>query len=131
MQAAFSNREIVTVEPGNPNDLMSVASAAAMKEVLEYRLTKTIPTFEIYCGGVQDAQVTGQVCSYQYWEYEQTKDGVKKKDKPCIELRPIENIRFDAGASWLDPVNTSPYFADIIPMYVCDVQSMMKNVDVS
>lgn len=129
MQAAFSNREIVSVDPANPDDVMSVAAAAAMKEVMEYRLEKTIPTFEVYIGGVQDALTTGAVCSYQYWEYEQTPEGKKTKDKPCIELRPIENIRLDAGASWLDPVNSSPYFCDIIPMYVCDVMSMMKNVD--
>lgn len=128
LQAAFSNREVVSVEPSNPDDVMSVASAVALKEVMEYRLSKTIPTFEIYIGGVQDAQTQGAVVSYQYWEYE-TKNGKKVKDKPCIELRPIENIRLDSGASWLDPVNSSPYFCDIIPMYVCDVRAMMNNKD--
>lgn len=128
MQAAFSNREMVSIEPGNPNNAMSVASALAMKEIMDYRLSRTIPTFEIYLGGVQDAQTTGTVCSYQYWEYE--KRGERKiKDQPCIELRPIENIRLDAGASWLDPVNTSPYYCDIIPMYVCDVMGMMETED--
>jgi hypothetical protein len=128
MQAAFSNRETVSVEPGNPDDPMSVASAAAIKALLEYRLTKTIPAFETYLGGVQDAQTSGLVCSYQYWDYQKKGERVIK-DKPCIELRPLENIRFDAGASWVDPVNTSPYFADIIPMYVCDVKSMMESKD--
>ena len=129
MQAAFSNKEMAVVEPGNPDDIMSVAAAAALKEVINYRLSRTLPTYQIYLGGVQDAQTTGTVCSYQYWEYERTPEGKKLKDKPCIELRPIENIRLDGGASWLDPVNTSPYFCDIIPMYVCDVKSMMKNID--
>ena len=92
MQAAFSNREVVNVEPGNPDDVMSVASAAAMKEILEYRLSKTIPAFELYIGGLQDAMTTGVVCSYQYWEYQKKPDGTKVKDKPCIELRPVENI---------------------------------------
>lgn len=126
--ALFSNMEVVNITPGNPDDVMNVASAQAMKEVLEYRLTRTIPSFQVCLGGFQDAQVTGTVCSYQYWEYEQ-KDGKKTKDQPCIELRPIENIRLDGGASWLDPVSSSPYFCDIIPMYVCDVRSMMKNED--
>lgn len=127
--ALFSNMEVVNLQPGNPDDVMSVASAAAMKEILEYRLTKTIPSFQVCLGGLQDAQVTGTVCSYQYWEYERRADGSKVKDQPCIELRPIENIRLDGGASWLDPVGTTPYFCDIIPMYVCDVRAMMKNVD--
>jgi hypothetical protein len=129
MQAAFSNREVVNTDPGNPDDAMSVAAAAALKEVLEYRLSKTLPAYEIYIGGVQDAQTTGTVCSYQYWEYQKGKDGKKIKDQPCIELRPVENLRLDAGASWIDPVNTSPYFCDIIPMYVCDVRAMMEGKD--
>lgn len=123
--ALFSNMEIVDLQAGNPDDPYSVASRDAMKALLEYRLSKTLPTFELCMGGIQDAQVTGAVCSYQYWEY----DKRKGKDKPCIELRPIENIRLDGGASWLDPVHTSPYFCDIIPMYVCDVRGMMKNKD--
>ena len=128
LQSMFSNQEIVHTEPGNPDDVTNVASAACMKAILEYRLKKTIPTFEIYLGGLQDAQNTGTVCSYQYWEYEE-RDGKKIKDKPCIELRPIENIRIDAGCSWLDPVNSSPYFCDILPMYVVDVRNMMENKD--
>jgi hypothetical protein len=126
--ALFSNMDVVNISPGNPDDVMSVASAEAMKAVLDYRLTKTIPAFQVCLGGLQDAQTVGTVCSYQYWEY-QKRGGKKVKDQPCIELRPIENIRLDAGASWLDPVNTSPYFCDIIPMYVCDVRAMMNNED--
>jgi hypothetical protein len=126
--ALFSNMEIVDVEPGNPDEIFNAASAAALKAVLEYRLSKTIPSFPLVMGAVQDAQTMGAVVSYQYWEYE-VRNGKKIKDKPCIELRPIENIRLDGGANWLDPVNTSPYFCDIIPMYVCDVRAMMKNKD--
>ena len=128
-QAAFSNREMVTVDAGNPDDIMSVASAACMKEIMEYRLSRTLPAFELYIGGLQDAQTTGAVVSYQYWEYEIAPDGRKLKDRPCIELRPIENIRLDGGASWIDPVGTTPYFCDILPFYVCDVRAMMTNKD--
>jgi hypothetical protein len=126
--ALFSNMEIVNLDPNNPDDPMSVASTAAMKEILEYRLTKTIPTFEICMGGIQDAQSQGVVVSYQYWDYA-VRNGKKVRDKPCIQLRPIENIRLDGGADWLDPVGTSPYFCDILPMYVCDVRAMMDSVD--
>jgi hypothetical protein len=126
--ALFSNMELVDMQPGNPDDLMSVASRDAMKAVLEWRLQNSIPTFEIVMGGIQDAQTQGMVCSYQYWEY-QIKNGVRVKDKPCIDLRPIENIGLDGGASWLDPVGTSPYFYDIIPMPVCQVRGMMNSTD--
>lgn len=127
--ALFSNMEIVDVTAGNPDDMMSVVGRDCIKELLEYRLAKTIKTFPLVIGAVQDAQTTGTVCSYQYWEYQVRPDGKKVKDQPCIELRPIENIRLDGGASWIDPVNTSPYFCDIVPMYVCDVRAMMKNKD--
>lgn len=126
--ALFSNMDVINVAPGNPDDVMSVASAAALKEVIQHRLTKTIPWFQVCIGAFQDAQVQGVVCSYQYWEYERG-DDVVLKDKPCIDLVPVENIRFDAAASWTDPVNTSPFFAHIIPMYVCDVREMMESVD--
>ena len=126
--ALFSNMDIVNLEPGDPDNPMSVASTEAMKAILEYRLGKTIPTFQICMGGIQDAQTQGAVVSYQYWDY-QSKNGKKVRDRPCIELRPMENIRLDGGASWTDPVGTTPYLCDIIPMYVCDVRAMMKSKD--
>ena len=126
--ALFSNLDVVNITPENPDDPMNVASVEAIREIVQYRLTKTIPWFMICMGALQDAQSTGTVCSYNYWEYEK-RNGKIKKDKPCIELRPVENLRIDPGASWIDPVGTSPYFIDIIPMYVCDVKGMMKSID--
>jgi hypothetical protein len=126
--ALFSNMEVADFTPGNPDDPNSVASTAALKEVVEYRMRHSIPAFEVCIGGIQDAQTQGAVISFQYWEC-QTKNGKRIKDKPCIELRPIENIRIDGGALWHDPVNTSPYFFDILPMYVCDVKAMMNSKD--
>ena len=126
--ALFSNMEVADFTPGNPDDVMSVAATAALKEVVEWRMRHSIPAFELCMGGVQDAQTQGAVVSYQYWEYKKGKNG-KKVDKPCIELRPIENIRLDGGASWVDPINTSPYLCDILPMYVCDVKAMMNSKD--
>lgn len=43
-------------------------------------------------------------------------------DKPCVKLIPIENIRIDAAADWTDPVNTSPFFIEMMPMYIMDVR---------
>ena len=126
--ALFSNMEIVDLTPENPDDVMNVAAAECIKQVIEYRLSRTIPAFQVVMGGIQDAQAQGAVCSYQYWEYQKKADRIVK-DKPCIELRPIENIRLDGGCSWLNPVESSPYFCDIIPMYVCDVRGMMNSED--
>jgi hypothetical protein len=49
------------------------------------------------------------------------------KDKPCIDLIPLENVRFDPGASWIDPVNTSPYWIHLMPMYVMDVRERIES----
>ena len=159
--AFFSNMDVVDVQAVNESDRNSVASASVMKEVLQYRLTKTIPWFQILIGGLQDAHVVGAVCSYQYWDYkaktkatgkysytrdpetgepvvnpetgepmvEEVREKKVIRDQPCVELLPIENVRFDPAASWIDPVNSSPYFIRLIPMYVTDVKSNMTSED--
>lgn len=142
--ALFSNMDVTNVDPVNPDDPMNVASAFVGKELLQYRLTKTIPWFKLCMGAFQDAQTVGIVCSYQYWKYQAKKTSKKTddliesgepyyedetniiEDRPCIELRPIENIRIDAAADWLDPINSSPFLIDIIPMYAVDVKKMMN-----
>lgn len=50
-----------------------------------------------------------------------------KLDKPCIDLVPIENFRFDPSANWLDPIGTSPYTIHLMPMYAQDVKSRMDS----
>lgn len=50
-------------------------------------------------------------------------------DKPVVDLLPIENVRFDPAADWRDPVNTSPYFINMMPMYLGDVKAKMETVD--
>lgn len=126
--ALFSNMDVINTQPVNPDSVINVAMADCMKYLIEYRLTHSIPAFPLVMGGIQDAQKQGVVCSYNYWKY-QNNNGRKVFDKPCIELRPVENLRFDPGADWMDVVGTTPYFCDIVPMYVCDVKAMMDSVD--
>jgi hypothetical protein len=118
--AFFANPDVVTCEPENKSDPMQLAGAGTMQELLNYRLQKSIPWYQILIGGVQDAQVYGVVCSYQYWKYEPG-----KHDKPCVELLPIENIRFDPNADWSDVIGTTPILQRVVPMYVADVRRMM------
>jgi hypothetical protein len=125
-EAFFSTRDVLNVEPQDQSDDVQVAGADLMREIVQYRLSKTIPWFLTLMGAYQDAQTVGLVCSYQHWVF----DKRKGKDQPAIALRPIENIRFDPGADWMDPVNTSPYLIDMIPMYVKDVRARMKAADV-
>jgi len=151
--AYFSNPDVVSIEAENGEDPNQQASAEMMLHLMNYRLEKTIPWFQIVIGGLQTAQVIGVVCSYQYWHYKERVDvsyepltddmgqpligpdgplyqpveSVKVlKDEPCVQLLPPENYRFDPGADWLDVVGTSPYFIRMVPMYVSDVKEMMK-----
>ena len=121
-EAFFSTLDAVSVAANDEKDPMQQASADVMKALLEYRLQKTIPWFQLVCGAYQDSMVTGVVCSYQSWQF----DPIKGKDQPSVELLPVENIRFDPAASWIDPINTSPYVIRLIPMYVKDVKRRMK-----
>jgi hypothetical protein len=50
-----------------------------------------------------------------------------KIDKPVIELIPIENIRIDPSANWVDPIGSSPYVIHMIPMYVMDIKEKMDS----
>jgi len=132
--AFFSNLDRVNIEPQNPSDKDQRMSAEVMQELIQYRLTKSIPWFLIVQGGLQDAQVQGACVAHVHWQYipgkakdDQPTDAMV--DQPVVELLPIENVRFDPSASWLDPVNTSPYFIHLIPMYVCDVRDRMRRPD--
>lgn len=156
--AFFSNVEVIDAHAVNDADKKQVASAAVIKGLIQYRLTKSIPWFQVLIGGVQDAATMGAVCSYQYWNYKKVKtsrtedvmdevsgqpmlgdDGkplrhtyTKEKivrDEPCVELVPLENLRIDPAADWLDPIQSSPYVIRLVPMYVSDVKQMMRTTD--
>ena len=150
--AYFSSQDIVNVAPINQADQKQVLSAQIMQYLLEYRLDKSIPWFQTVMGAIQDAQTVGVVCSYQSWKYREQKKSTPHplagslgqdgetipdrmestkviEDRPCVELIPVENLRIDPAADWIDPINTSPYVIWLIPMYVCDIKSLMDADD--
>jgi hypothetical protein len=147
--AFFSNPDVVSIDPVDDANPAQAWSALVMKEIMQYRLTKTIPWFLTVIGGFQDAMTVGLVCSMQIWRYRQKMEKKKVKtehpllgeveieieapkvieDRPCIDLFPIENVRFDPAAQWHDVVGTSPYVILQIPMYVNDVLDNMESED--
>lgn len=149
VMAFFSNPDVVSIDPINQDDPTQLASSAIMKELLQYRLTKTIPWFLTLIGGFQDAMTVGLVCSMQIWRYRAKTTNVKQtaflpdfgeveievpetkiiEDRPSIDLFPIENVRFDPAAAWHDIVGTSPYLILQIPMYINDVLDNMESED--
>lgn len=122
-EAFFTTLDMVSITPTDESDDIRKASAEIMGMLLQHRLTKSIPWFQLCIGGYQDAQVTGLVVSYQSWQYNEK----KKKDQPRVEIVPIENFRFDPAAAWYDPVGTSPYLIRLIPMFVKDVKARMSS----
>lgn len=124
-EAFFSSNDVLSLTPENDNDQVQLASAAVMSEMVQARLRKHIPWFLLLVGAYQDAQTTGVVASYQYWHFNPAK-GI---DQPNIRLIPVENLRVDPGADWTDPINTSPYVIELIPMYVADVKRRMRQPD--
>jgi len=127
--AFFSNVDVVDIQAQNQQDKIELASAAINKELVQYRLERSIKWFQVLLGGLQDAQKTGCVVSRVYWQFEQDHRGNIKKDKPTVELIPLENFRWDPAANWLDPIGESPYLIHLIPMYVCDVKTKMQTPD--
>lgn len=121
--AFFSNMDVVSITASNQSDRAQLVSADVMKQLLQYRLTRTIPWFQTVLGGLQDAQTTGVACAHVHWMY----DEQQRLDKPAVDLLPIENVRFDPSASWLDVVGTSPYFIHLIPMYAMDIKAKMES----
>jgi hypothetical protein len=112
--AYFSTQDVVNISATNDNDPLDQLTADIANELLNQRLTKTIPWFQTVIGAFQTAQIYGEVISYQYWD--------KKKDQPCIDLIAPENFRIDPASDWIDPIGTSPYLIHLIPMYVMDVK---------
>lgn len=121
-EALFTTDDLVSMTPEDEDDPIQVASAAINQQLVQYRLSKTIPWFVTCMGAYQDAQAVGVCLSYNYWRYNKA----KKIDRPCIDLKPPENFRFDAAADWRDVVNTSPYLIEEIPMFVKDVKGRMQ-----
>lgn len=133
--AFFTNSDVLSVEPYDKKDKEQRAAAELRQGLLNHHLQNTIPWFLTLVGGMQDAEVQGVVCSKQYWEYTKRTERMKDpetgeegnyevidKNKPAIRLVPIEMFRFDPAASWIDPVNSSPYTIEMIPMYVYEVK---------
>ncbi len=131
--AYFSNLELLSVMPQNEAVKEERISADVMEQLLRYRLTKSIPWFLIMMGGIQDAQVQGASVAHVYWRFQERYDDegrvISKEDTPVVDLVPLENMRIDPSAHWLDPIGTSPYVIHLIPMYWGDVKDRMHYPD--
>lgn len=147
--AFFSTQDLVHVSAVNPSNRDQRDSAEVKNNLLNYRLENTLPWFQILLGGAQDAAVNGVVISKQYWQYEyqdeavlnvfEEEDGtltyeegnqrITRRDKPRIDLIPIENLILDPASDWLDPINSSPYLIELVPMYVWEIEEKARKIN--
>lgn len=175
--AFFSNMDVVSITAQDESSKAQLVSAEVMKQILQFRLKKTIPWFMFVQGGIQDGQVTGAACAHIYWDYRVREQEVVQPedvepvevdpeypaqpslppgaftldggdpaaapqepvpapeeppapkpyvDKPVMDIVPVENLRIDPAANWMDPINSSPYVIHLIPMYVMDIKKKMR-----
>lgn len=67
--AFFSNMDVVDVTGADQSNEKEVASATINKQLLQYRLTKSVKWFHFVLGGLQDAQTVGVACAHVHWRY--------------------------------------------------------------
>lgn len=148
--AYFSTSDLVNVSAVNEARKDQVDAAEVKNQLLNYRLENSLPWFSLLMGGAQDAANTGIVISKQYWKYDtrqqamvdvyEEEDGTLShedgqpeeeiiQDCPWVDLCAIENILLDPASHWLDPINTSPYLVELIPMYVFEVKELANRLN--
>lgn len=153
--AFFGNEDYINITAEDDDNQQELASAAILKSIIQYRLSKTIPWFLTLCGARQDAEVMGICVAKAYWKFQEKFKSTETRprldngievvdedgqpiedyfdiyetttDHPWIDLLSPENFRFDPGADWRNPVATSPYTIECIPMYICDVKAKMES----
>ena len=149
--AFFSNEDMMTISPSDPNNPMQMAGASVAQSIMQYRLTNTIPWFSTMVTALQDAAIYGTVVSHQYWEFQEkdetfasvddtgaevvdmegkpVREKVKStiKDYPVIEVLEPENFRIDPASDWYDPISSSPYVIHLIPMFAQDAMERVES----
>lgn len=143
--AFFSTDNFASCNPPNASDKVQVEQSKVQEAMLNYRLNMPeMAWMQTVIGALQDAARQGFVVAYTGWDYREGKRYYREQDqstgavgmrvetytscdRPCVSLRPAENIRIDPGVNWLDPINSSPYLIDQVPMFVSDIRERMTN----
>ena len=140
--AFFSTQDMVHIAAEQEDDQAQKVSAAVLSELLNYRLDDSIPWFSTLVGAYQETLNVGVVVSHQDWHFHEIRKAVKAEgwteetpmmredvstlhDKPRVSLVALENIRIAPASDWTDPINSSPYVVELIPMFVGAVKEQM------
>lgn len=150
--ALFATSDLVSVRSWNQNDPMAQARAALKQKLMQYRLEQDETWWFLTCiGAAQDGFVAGVMISHEYWKYRKVTDeryniyrydhadggmhfdlqkdsnDIIIENRPCVDLVPIERIRFDPACDWRDPVRSSPFWIHEAPTYVGEVKAQVDS----
>ena len=131
--AYFSSTDMVNCEAQYEGDEQAKMGAEIANNLVNGRLAEpAMRWFQTCLGAYQDAMVQGVVISKQDWVYKEkvTEETTRViEDRFTCDIVPVENFRFDPNSDWRDPVSSSPYTIELIPMYRGDVKSLMLSDD--
>lgn len=155
--AMFTNNDLIDMKSQDQDDPVREAAARVIKRLVQNRMETSLNWLQTSLGAWQDTHVYGVCISRQEWEYEEWEDvqydlaydeyddlitdengtpmGTERrirkiiKDKPEIVLIAPENFRFNVGCDWRDPVGTSDFNIELIPMLAGDVLDQMDKID--
>jgi hypothetical protein len=110
--ALFASHDIVQTTASNPANEKDQASADILREVLNYRLSRSsgkagLPWFPISIGAHNDARLTGICVSKQYWERREVWNG---KVEPI--MAPPQPITDEMGQPAIDPMSGQPIMGE-------------------
>lgn len=152
----FTTADLVEITAADESDPQRVAGALLMREIINHRLSETIPWFLTVMGGIQCARLVGVVASKQYWAYEEKVEAahepiVGPDGAPMVDaggrplVRKVENVevvedepRIDLiqpdrlhvrPTDWRKPVESSPFVIYEQQMTVGEVRERMKAID--
>ena len=149
-KAFFSSSDVVHCSPVNDADEDQVIAAEVHMALANFRLDqKQTRWFQTVVGAATDADTTGVCITKQDWrfvtrktqyqetyldeaggEHQQTVEEEEPlEDRPQITNIPIENMRFDPACDWRDPINSSPYLIELVPMYVDAIQELQQRIN--
>jgi DNA-binding HxlR family transcriptional regulator len=148
--AFFSSSDVLHCSPLNDSDERQRLAAELHMALAQFRLERPeMHWFMTLIGALTDAATNGAVISRQDWrlahrdrmiretyqdrfgfEHQQTvREQEIIEDRPQITLLPIENMLFDPACDWRDPIRTSPYLIELVPMYVKDVRELQRKTN--
>jgi len=149
-KAFFSSSDVVHCSAVNDADEAQVLGAEVQNGLVNFRTQqKEMLWYQTVVGAITDADTVGCVISKQDWRMtthevrynetyidqmgqehqQQVAEEELLEDRPQISLVPVENLRFDPACDWRDPINTSPYLIELVPMYIDDIQQLQQRTN--